>query len=283
MNLFPSVEELLCFERKFGDFVSDEDLDGVSQLQLTRPRRSSAKSTRSRLSSSSTHRTGSASKREEMAKSQPLPGSEGQKEKEREADNVFTRGEGKHTLSNSMKNSNYLKEKEKRALESAQKNFISLNKERVRERSGENVCEEYRQRHAEVDLPPDGQVFMYSGQRKNIRVWQKNELRKKLREENDKYFTYSKEFISLSATLIDEDEMELKEKREREEKFLTKGGFQTLPKADPKLKYRHHKRPSSARKEGKWWNERVCQVVGVIFCLSVSLSLFLFRLFGHYI
>lgn len=67
---------------------------------------------------------------------------------------------------------------------------------------------------ARVDVPEGVEVYQYGGQKGSIWELQKEQLRKTISNDPNNFYTYSKEHLSLSFPLINENEIAYKEKLE---------------------------------------------------------------------
>jgi len=97
--------------------------------------------------------------------------------------------------------------------------------------------------------PPGGEVFNYSGQRRNYAEWQKQLMRERLAKDKASTYTYSKDFQSLTVCLVNEAEVELQEKKAARARWTTQRGFVYPAPRDPSEFRRHPKAPSASRKE----------------------------------
>jgi hypothetical protein len=56
-------------------------------------------------------------------------------------------------------------------------------------------------------LPAGVEVFSYSGQKLNIWEFQKEQLRKTISNDNNNFYTYAKDFLSLAFPKVNEAEI----------------------------------------------------------------------------
>jgi hypothetical protein len=71
----------------------------------------------------------------------------------------------------------------------------------------------------------EGEVFVYSGQRRNFTTQQQEAMRTRLAKDKSSLFTYSKEYFSQSVALVDPDRMALEAVAEGQARWKTKQGF----------------------------------------------------------
>lgn len=81
-----------------------------------------------------------------------------------------------------------------------------------------------------LNIPDDVDVFFYGNQKLNIWEVQKEELRQKIAKDPIIFYTYSKEYLSQSFPLVNENEIAVKEKEENEARWKTKNGFDNVMK-----------------------------------------------------
>jgi hypothetical protein len=97
-------------------------------------------------------------------------------------------------------------------------------------------------------IPEGFEVFGYGAQKLNVWESQKENLRKEILKDSTKFYTYSKEHLSLAFPLVNENEIAHKEKMDNEAKFKTKGGFDNVMK---RLNWNEHpKKPAQSTIEG---------------------------------
>lgn len=97
-------------------------------------------------------------------------------------------------------------------------------------------------------IPDDVEVFVYGNQKLNIWEVQKEELRQKITNDTGKFYTYSKDFLSLSFPLVNENEIAVKAKEENEARWKTKSGFDNVMKRENWNE--HPKKPHPATCDG---------------------------------
>jgi len=74
-------------------------------------------------------------------------------------------------------------------------------------------------------VPEGVEVFPYGSQRGNIWEQQKEQLRKLIENDSAHFYTYSKDYLSQSFPLVNENLIQLKSKQENESLWKTKAGF----------------------------------------------------------
>lgn len=98
-----------------------------------------------------------------------------------------------------------------------------------------------------LEIPEGMEVFAYGGQKLNIWEQQKENLRDEIAKDSGKFYTYSKEHLSLAFPIVNENQIAVKEKMENEARWKTKNGFDRLGK---KLNWNAHpKDPDQAKKD----------------------------------
>jgi hypothetical protein len=96
-------------------------------------------------------------------------------------------------------------------------------------------------------MPPDGQLFLYSGQRRNYRDWAMGELRKKVVADGGATYVYGQEFNTLTFPYV--DEREEKQKEIEKTKLINAERFKSPLFLPPHHVYQHKYRPSDYRIE----------------------------------
>ena len=76
-----------------------------------------------------------------------------------------------------------------------------------------------------IEVPEGVEVFPYGSQRGNIWETQKEQLRKLIENDKAHFYTYSKDYLSQSFPLVNENMIQIKEKQENEARWKTKNGF----------------------------------------------------------
>ncbi len=98
-----------------------------------------------------------------------------------------------------------------------------------------------------IDLPAGVEVFNYSGQKLNIWEFQKEQLRKTISNDNNNFYTYAKDFLSLAFPKVNEAEILQTAKQENIDGWKTKSGFDILNK---KENYNlHPKKPHPSKQD----------------------------------
>ena len=78
---------------------------------------------------------------------------------------------------------------------------------------------------ARIEVPDGVEVFPYGSQRGNIWETQKEQLRKLIENDTAHFYTYSKDYLSQSFPLVNENLIAQKNKQENESRWKTKAGF----------------------------------------------------------
>lgn len=118
------------------------------------------------------------------------------------------------------------------------KNFSYMNKQRVRSMcSGRPLPER-------LNIPDGVEVYQYGNQKLNIWEFQKEQLRQQIAKDSSKFYTYSADHLSLAFPVVNENEIQMKEKLENEARWKTKNGFDNVMKRQNWND--HPKRPDQA-------------------------------------
>lgn len=80
-------------------------------------------------------------------------------------------------------------------------------------------------REINPDFPPNEDVYLYSSQRKSYFADYMDKLRQKLEKDKGHYFTYSKEYLTLSFPYNKLSNVEFEQFEENKKKWLVKEGF----------------------------------------------------------
>lgn len=202
-NLFPESERLLALERKYGNSLNYKDLYGIPQKQ----------------------------KKKKVDVVEPtLLLTKDQEESMRQ-----TQQESLKKVTIDERATNYSEERTKHRsqpkLQKSTKNnlgFTPKNKVARRER---------------LELPEGAEVYLYSGQKLNYFEQQKEEIRKSVANDKAHFYTYSPDHLSLAFPVVNENEIEVKEKMLNQSKWRTPEGFHNVTKK-PKEEYNvHPKKP----------------------------------------
>jgi len=245
-NLFPITENLLTLERKYGDSLNHEDLYGFKQR-----RKRKAKQTDSNVfgedgtteMQSEAGKTGMTmtrgalsdagqSKTEFSQSAKRVTEAEAEGHSEEEEEPVV-----KRNPDTVCHNPAFAQSVRARSLGPAT-NFKLQNKQTLRQMSSG------RPPKARIDVPAGVEVFPYGSQRGNIWETQKEQLRKLIEHDTANFYTYSKDYLSQSFPLVNENLIQQKAKEENESRWKTKAGFDVHGK---KTSWNAHpKRPHQA-------------------------------------
>ena len=118
-------------------------------------------------------------------------------------------------------------------------NFLTANKEYV------HSLNRGRPLKPRIDVPEGVEVYPYGNQKMNIWEIQKEKLRETVANDPSHFYTYSKEYLSQSFPLVNENLIAVKAKQENEARWKTKNGFDNL---DKNLNWNEHpKRPHPSK------------------------------------
>ena len=205
--LFPTSERLLALERKYGDSLSHKDLYGIPQKSKRKKKPAESSVEPTMVLTKEQEDTMRKSMQEDQEKSLAT-------ERKPEKEAVMPK-----------RNANRLIKSER--------NFLGY----------EPSNEPYVSRKPRMEVPEGEEVFMYSGQRLNYYEHQKEELRKTISKDKANFYTYSPEHLSLAFPVVNENEIEYKEKMMSMSKWKTQDGFQNVPKMTIQERLTHTKRP----------------------------------------
>lgn len=215
--MFPETETLLTLERKYGDSLNFEDLHGhpgkPKKKKLLDDAQSMGQSHMS-LTGAGARSISGGSLEDKAAQDKFIEDQERrrkQKEDEKRKADTDCRNEA-FEFSLKQRHS------------AAQLDFQQKNKKVLREMSQGRPPKE------RLIIPDDVDVFFYGNQKLNIWEVQKEELRQKIAKDPTNFYTYSKEYLSQSFPLVNENEIAVKEKEENEARWKTKAGFDNVMK-----------------------------------------------------
>ena len=100
-----------------------------------------------------------------------------------------------------------------------QRDFIISNRRSIRDASTGRGLK------TRIDVPDGVEVFQYGSQHNNIWEMQKEKLRKVIEGDASNFYTYSKDYLSQSFPLVNENVIAVKQKQESEARWKTPGGF----------------------------------------------------------
>lgn len=212
--LFPTESQLMALERRFGDFVSDQDIEGLSlnSTEVSNVVRSSSSLDVNNVTNSTVIQSTKDSS-----------------------------GHDRRKAPTDTHNDAYLQTK---LLESTQKKPDYI-QEHIKEHTTLR-----RKKAASGPIPPWGTIYGYSGQKLNYTTWQLNEMRKKKLADTSNSYVYSTEFSSSTFPLVDDSSAARHEEEEASRKlFRTPSGFTSGSQKSPEERYRHPNRPCTARIE----------------------------------
>lgn len=81
-----------------------------------------------------------------------------------------------------------------------------------------------------LNIPEGVDIFPYGNQKLNVWEFQKEQLRKEISKDPSKFYTYSKEHLSLAFPIVNENEIAVKEKEYNESRWKTRSGFDNVMK-----------------------------------------------------
>ena len=213
-NLFPDVEELLAFEKKYGGYVSDVDIEGSRALKKKeRPPPPIWDSFFESLVNEKSIPANAEAFMKEAASWYSLTKQE-----------TTAKGDAIDQLSI---------HEQARLEASFEENQRAMIDERVER----------------MPLPPWKKVFYYSSQKLNYVNWYLQYLKEKLaKEDPHAMHMYSKNYLLQS--LPDDTDQAEKDKILHQSKFITPNGFSLYRPTPPGEFNKHPKKPSKARIEG---------------------------------
>lgn len=100
-----------------------------------------------------------------------------------------------------------------------QRDFTISNRKNVRNMSSGRPLK------TRIEVPEGVEVFPYGSQRNNIWEMQKEKLRNMIENDSAHFYTYSKQYLSQSFPLVNENLIALKNKEDNERRWKTKAGF----------------------------------------------------------
>ena len=100
-----------------------------------------------------------------------------------------------------------------------QRDFTISNKKHVRNMSSGRPLK------TRIEVPEGIEVFPYGSQRNNIWEMQKEKLRNMIENDSAHFYTYSKQYLSQSFPLVNENLIAIKNKEDNERRWKTKAGF----------------------------------------------------------
>ena len=204
-NLFPESERLLALERKYGNSLNYKDLYGIPQKQKKKKKDDGVEPT--------------------------LLLTKDQEESMRQ-----TQQESLKKVTIDEKVTNFSEERPKHRSE------VKLQKSANKSKLGYTPKSKVARRER-LEFPEGVEVFLYSGQKLNYFEQQKEEIRKSVANDKAHFYTYSPEHLSLAFPIVNENEIEVKEKMLNQSKWRTPEGFHNVTKK-PKEEYNvHPKKP----------------------------------------
>ena len=230
-NLYPETKNLLTLERKYGDSLSYEDLNGMKQKKKRRIKAPGSETTFHGTEMISDSRTDgqtvfSGSANETALSKSQRPNSQGGMSSASSSDEegvVYQRDTMKRKASTDHLNPAFAATLRQRQDE--HKDFMDTNKILVK-----SMCTG-RPSKARIELPNDVETYGYSSQKLNIWEFQKEQLRKHISQDRSNFYTYSKDHMSGAFPLVNEHEIAVKAKIANETAWKTKAGF-NMPKKE---------------------------------------------------
>ena len=238
-RVFPTPNQLVRLESKYGEAVSTEDIEGVPKRDTqSRGRR------RRSMGQGLTYEEEQAQKRQAQAVAAAL---------RREQNRAKSKLTYRTKAATDSWNPEFVKAKAGwRATDYLAENAATRRA----------VVASALRRRAERDAEPldprglhNGEVYIYSGQKMQFIEWEKEELRKRLAKDKKATYTYSEEYQSLAVCLVNEEKMVEKAKQDSKAKFTTKRGFVYPAPRKPEEYSKHPKQVSESRRadlEAPW-------------------------------
>ena len=90
-------------------------------------------------------------------------------------------------------------------------------------------------------------VYIYGNQKMSSKAAAQARLRKRIAQDKNAVFTYSKDYVSQTVTTVDPNEVFKEEARQHKAKYVTSTGFVYPPPKDPKDYNKHPRAPSQFR------------------------------------
>jgi hypothetical protein len=239
MELWPTKDEIASIDHVFGDDVKYEDVFGEPKPVKT-PKRSALQNMQEQEVESLDSPKGAGWKHGYYQKSQ-APWTKWHKTTER-TDQLDVGSGGQNAYFATM-----LSERRQKDIA----DFNDSHKAALAGISEANASLRPPKRDVSDLLPDDGAVFMYSSQTLNTAELQKEVIRQKLAsdEHRDKFFTYSKEYMSLAMCRVNEPALGREAILENKRRWKTEEGFLWPAPKDPALYNRHPKQLSEAARE----------------------------------
>ena len=272
--MFPETEKLLTLERKYGDSLNVEDMTGkakVKKKKVAGEAGASAQQTHDARSletgtamASEMHKTGQAfstggGSQDDLPKvggaGGTPEGSQAEVASVHKAKDATAHGESAEAADDAAEE-RALAAKRKADTDARNEDFELVLRARAAGEATDFADANKRAiRNASTGRPlkprleiPDGmEVYAYGGQKLNIWEQQKESLRDEIAKESGKFYTYSKEHLSLAFPVVNENQIAVKAKMENEARWKTENGFDRLGK---KLNWNAHpKDPDPAKKD----------------------------------
>ncbi|KAF0690447.1 Aste57867_18179 [Aphanomyces stellatus] len=136
------------------------------------------------------------------------------------------------------------------AFDAAKKNWHPTDYVDLRRHESERVDLEYAASKANAPpVDPNEPVYIYSGQKLRTKDLEKDAMRQRLARDRHATYTYSKDFNSLTVSLVDETKLALLAEAESRAQWTTPSGFVYPMPRQPSEFYKHKDAPSAARCE----------------------------------
>lgn len=223
-NLYPITENLLTLERKYGDALNHEDLYGFKQRRKKKARIAGESTIHGGLTEDNTtemqsemgQTRGPASEagKTELSQGTKLAGGAADDDESEEEQEVIL----KRNPDTICKNPEFVQTMRSRSM-GIQQDFIISNRRTIRNMS---TGRPLKQR---IEVPDGVEVFPYGSQQNNIWETQKEQLRKLIENDKAHFYTYSKEYLSQSFPLVNENLINVKNKQDNESRWKTPAGF----------------------------------------------------------
>lgn len=247
-NLFPITQNLLTLERKYGDSLNHEDLYGFKQRRKRRAKNTIMNESGNLVMED--EKDGVTEKQSQMSLDKDGESAFGAsvtqqtvlnaKPEEEESDEESEVVQQKRNPDTDCLNTQFEKSLRQRK-EEDMKDYQRINIQTVHKM---NSGRPLKQR---IEVPEHVEVYPYGNQKGNIWEFQKEQLRKQIAKDSSNFYTYSKEHLSLSFPLVNENQIKVKEKEDNESRWKTKAGFDVHMK---KTNYNQHpKQPHPATQD----------------------------------
>eukprot|EP00953_Heterococcus_sp_UTEX-ZZ885_P025066 13645-Heterococcus_DN1.PRE.1 len=238
-QLFPSATDLLHLMSKYGESVSHTDMTGIAEnTVVVRPRTTTTGETNKASSSSSDNNMMTAQQQQQ----QQLLLSQQQQQSSAALLSTTTTSTSKRKADTDSYNLDF----ERSIATRAQHDFIAQQTAELQHAKA--VYEVAKaQRAAQIAAETVSTEYCYAAQKLNYTELKKEELRARLCKQKNATFTYSKDFVSQTVSLVDEFRVQQTADAKSKSQWMTQKGFK-YPAAKQSNEYAiHPHKPSASR------------------------------------